>query len=697
MKLLRPPSIPYIELSFFTSIIAIVIAIFFCEARSSLARELSGHALTAAGFSLFILNAPLILIGCFNRSPSRWYSSQSFFTLLAFAAVLACVRFVPGDALPFVRVILPFVGSGCFLVVAAWYINNMFAERSFIRAAIFTLCFMCFSLWVMASVWTSYKHVGTFGSFYLSYFSPLFLESLCLGEVHLDTLFHSSITSMIQTYGIPSTGLNGLPFLRYHTGSHWLFSQLSILLGIDVVNFYQLCYPVIFLPLYFYAMFLFMLRIKDTLSFRFNEPNRLFTLGSFFIFLAAFISFLPSEFSRHIGLGAWFISPSYILSLSLVFLMICLYLSWVGDFMNRTALRKSDSMFLFAVLPVLIVCVGFLKVSSMILICIAITYMVMRCTAFKRISLNFALLLSLCLALITFYYTTPQYGKALSFEFLHYLRNYVASGYRVYYLLFHYIWVVALVGAIVVTQKWFASPTANPAIRSRQLLVCEVVLVISVAGFLPGAFMEIPGGSAAYFSGLQQWIALPILLAFLGTITIKNRAVMALCIFISIPFLFIVASNFNTALTNYREGLARQSATIAKADPRQFDILDVLQELDAMPINEKQKTLLFIPQNNEEYWGLSAQLGCATVPFIAPALSGIAMLDGLPPMSCDENGNVLLENNGYACYALRNRDQSDDERADTAVCEKALQKGFQRIISIDCDGTDFEMHTLDCR
>ena len=86
------------------------------------------------------------------------------------------------------------------------------------------------------------------------YHSPLFLESLAGGSVNTDSLHHAAYANMIRTYGVASTGLDGLPNYRYHFGSHWLFGQLATLLDLTVIEFYQLGYPVVFLPLLVYAI-----------------------------------------------------------------------------------------------------------------------------------------------------------------------------------------------------------------------------------------------------------------------------------------------------------------------------------------------------------------------------------------------------------------------------------------------------------
>ena len=57
--------------------------------------------------------------------------------------------------------------------------------------------------------------------------------------------------------------------------------------------------------------------------------------------------------------------------------------------------------------------------------------------------------------------------------------------------------------------------------------------------------------------------------------------------------------------------------------------------LDHLTLSEKQRTRLFIPETNRSYWDLftlkNGHINGA--PFVAPALSGLAMIYGVPPDS----------------------------------------------------------------
>lgn len=77
----------------------------------------------------------------------------------------------------------------------------------------------------------------------------LVMEKLWAGDVKQDILFHTSIASMIKTYGVTSTGLHGLVPLHYHVLSHQLFAALSIMSGVHVLEVYGIAQVVFMCPL----------------------------------------------------------------------------------------------------------------------------------------------------------------------------------------------------------------------------------------------------------------------------------------------------------------------------------------------------------------------------------------------------------------------------------------------------------------
>jgi hypothetical protein len=102
----------------------------------------------------------------------------------------------------------------------------------------------------------------------------------------------------------------------------------------------------------------------------------------------------------------------------------------------------------------------------------------------------------------------------------------------------------------------------------------------------------------------------------------------------------------------------------------------------------RRKTLLFIPQTCRTFWQLSPD---RYGPFIGPALSGFALLDGLPP----QNRKVAYF--GYSTYRLRTREQTDADRCPTALCARARRLGFRKVLVLreQEEGVSYDLISCD--
>lgn len=77
----------------------------------------------------------------------------------------------------------------------------------------------------------------------------LIIEKARQGAAHQDALFHASISGMLKTYGVSSTGVHGLIPLAYHTICHAAISGVSVLVRVPVLEVYGIVGIVILGPL----------------------------------------------------------------------------------------------------------------------------------------------------------------------------------------------------------------------------------------------------------------------------------------------------------------------------------------------------------------------------------------------------------------------------------------------------------------
>jgi hypothetical protein len=142
--------------------------------------------------------------------------------------------------------------------------------------------------------------------------------------------------------------------------------------------------------------------------------------------------------------------------------------------------------------------------------------------------------------------------------------------------------------------------------------------------------------------------------------------------------------HFGGALTLIQEQTdAQQSRRDARAQTTAK-----LVALYSLPKEEKRVTLLYIPKSNRAYWDLLDISGpdlvgrpqfAWAIPFVAPALSGLALLDGLPnPEDIPIDGGY-----GYGFYPRVKEPRRPSDQTRDAFCRKASGMGFRRILVLD--------------
>jgi hypothetical protein len=112
-----------------------------------------------------------------------------------------------------------------------------------------------------------------------------------------------------------------------------------------------------------------------------------------------------------------------------------------------------------------------------------------------------------------------------------------------------------------------------------------------------------------------------------------------------------------------------------------YPIVTALRSIAALPSSDRERMLLFIPQSYSAYWSMFTDDGrCVFTPLIAPAVSSIALLDGMPPFECE-----MTDQYNMTIYAPRTARQSAAETTYGALCRRARSKGFSSVMILDGD------------
>ncbi|MCX8489644.1 MAG: hypothetical protein ORN54_01095, partial [Cyclobacteriaceae bacterium] len=151
--------------------------------------------------------------------------------------------------------------------VAGWLSILLQIQLTFLIYLLFVISIYLFvrknNLLRSKSVWHSYKWfiiciaLALIEHVWLQdYLNPMAPESYFVGQdfVHIDTLFHVSIASMLKTYQVATVGLFGLEPISYHLGSHFLFASFAQLCSTSILDFYNVGFPIIFVPLFCQSM-----------------------------------------------------------------------------------------------------------------------------------------------------------------------------------------------------------------------------------------------------------------------------------------------------------------------------------------------------------------------------------------------------------------------------------------------------------
>jgi hypothetical protein len=263
-------------------------------------------------------------------------------------------------------------------------------------------------------------------------------------------------------------------------------------------------------------------------------------------------------------------------------------------------------------------------------------------------------------------------------------------------------------------------------VRQRKILDVEIVTVVAVLGIIPGFVLHIDGGSAFYFSDIQRWLSVGLLMAGASTLFPRvtrprfTRLATIGVAFVALPFVISAGRNsvywtarMLRANVDLRRSLypAAERATIPpriRSLPRLTDSRKLenglqlspnyipvqgLLTVAQMPLSVKRESALFIPQSDDRYWTILKRPGaCGFSGFVAPALTGISMIDGMPRADCK-----LSPYYGLSLYRRRTGPQTAAEITLENLCTRATRLGFKRVIELRFDMLGrMTPQTVDC-
>jgi hypothetical protein len=590
---------------------------------------------------------------------------------------------------------------------------------------------------------------GAFWGWFLKGYSPLIYEGIMVGHnIFPDTFISASITSMIHTYGVPSTGLDGTPYCGHHWAVYWLFSGICDLLNTDPLRFIQLGFPVIFVPFLFSRLLIFSVDLREIVYGDRSTGLRNEWL-SWLLLLTATIGFLPQEVAKGAlseGLGIVVVSLTHSVGLGFCFIILSLCTFLSRPYFSGTRQLTVSDRILVLVLPFFLLVLGMMKNSLMYSLLTILFYTFVRLRLWNRYEVTAALCLSMLMLFPVVRLTTnPGSGVSSFYPFVLFVST-VALSWKPFFFVFHYFWSWAFIVWQLKGRQIDSVGRLKKAFIDREILDVEVLAVACVVGSAPAFLFVIPGLSGTYFTQFQAWLALSMILARLPMCSAnssrsapvsKSRlfvvsetrlstllvGALALCLLASVAVNawtsvwrmildnLSIRCSINAAIkgdpsceslndliyrrlvSNAKKGdvpgiwkmLIYDSARIvvvskdALKKSVNYDILTQLNRLAELPTARKRQSILYIPLDADIYWKLLPR--CQAVPFVAPSITGVALLDGLPKADCDLRENPAI--NHYAVYALRSRNDAPQVKDPERLCMTARSKGFSSMATLD--------------
>jgi hypothetical protein len=697
--------------------IACGLALLYLISRVGFANPVKPVFVTA-GVALFVICVPSVSATFIDANEvakgSKWWRGAPFVGIacVVVTALAGLIAYPTGINL---GLPIAIAGVAAYLVALFLWLRN----ARFISAALLIGFTICMAAWIGGIAWgTRYK-------------TPLFWEQISdRGNVHHDPLYYVSMANSMRAYGVPSTGLDGVPYTPYHYGSAWLNSQWADLAGVDVLAFYSLGPTVLMAPVFLFALLLLSAEARSAWRLARSGTATSRSLDrdppAWLVLAGATIGFIPS--SALDALGIWnrhvLISESYLTGLG-IFLLCCgLAVDWWAS--REKERSRGDAPFLLLVVPFLLICLGFLKVSLMLLSLASLFWLVMRSGLWRRKIFLSASFLALVVSAITFKLVSVA-AQNQGFVPLAFMRHNADPNWWPYFVFGHLFWSWIYIALRIREENVPTFADLFAAIKAARLLDAEIVAVIAICGLLPGELIAIHGGSAVYFSDVQRWVAAPLTMAIaarafqsladtrerkgLSSIRLSTIAT----VFVAIPIGLTIFFNISRAVRNatiMNVGLRNNFASYAGVKPSHhivrdpailaaglakapdFAMISALRALDHEPRALKRRTLLFIPQSDTAFWNIfvGEPDRCSFAPLVGPATSGLALLDGMPPASCD-----LTDQYGMTVYTRRTTPQTAADVTPVALCTKAERKGFRRVVVLQRagDGT-YSTPAIEC-
>lgn len=451
--------------------------------------------------------------------------------------------------------------------------------------------------------------------FSLQFSQPSNAAKLVNDEVHIDTLYHTAIASMMKTYHVVSHGLHGLGALEYHFGSHLFLAEVSNLGFMSAFQSYSYFYVFLCIPL----LGVMIIAVAEELLPSKIDIDFYKKLGIYtFIFLGTGVLNAGSLLSRFDIWTSFFDSESYEISLILILSLISVLLT------------KNISVKVF----ILLVC-GIFGLMAMTKISTGFCALALLgawalLSSEKNGSGNWFIrwgivFLSSLIFLLIFQYTNSGVAGA-RIEPMQFVNAYVEfkGPFGLKVTLFAVLqFIFPILALLYYVSNYLVKKTAMIAPAWWTL----GMVLSSAIGLLVLFLLYIEGGAGWYFANVSMFIALPILLCIpqAGEFTFKKFYLIYLAAAVILWLFYVYGPE---ALT----GGARSFIAQIKREVPETTLATYVEKLHI--IRDDPKTidaLVYIPRTETGYWH---SMDCRGTGYLIPAIAQRPALYAWPLTAC---------------------------------------------------------------
>jgi hypothetical protein len=638
-----------------------------------------GAILRLAGIALLIVN-----VGAFARRDEWYYSAPVVW--LATLLALAGLGFTPLGGNSTVGTILAAVGVGSFLL------NLFSAVRSLGVLSILALLGLGLFLGVYAEgmYWGEGEH------------DTLYPEAIAAGAVHADVAFQADVLSMISTYGMATTGLDGTIPLKYHSGAFWIGEGFRRFSSLTAIEFSGFGYGLIVMPFYVVAF----LGCGEFLWGMLHKKPSPLPFAFWFMATVALVGLVPHNLNvvranfNVMNLN----SDSAILSLGIALLYVALA-ARLNISLETGIVGSSlfENVAITLLMPLALWLGGFVKISVAYMLFGLLVYSWWRIPRLRTSWFALGVALSFIAFGMMLHAETGSLKtvvRPFSFDRVHW-------EWVPYFFVIHLVWAWLLAFVWMHYHRVHTFLELKEAIHSRKTLPVELVGIAAIIGLVPYLVLYLNNPAWVYFTSFHATLAGVLILPYQrelqwadlrrhykdGSLATSILFIGALALILA-GHLFIsgVSSAYRMLKTNgedrallsgrpasewqshLRQIVAREASKNQHVSARQ-GVLECLYEVSRRPKEQRRVTAIYVPKTNRSYWDMR-QLDEGTTPFLAPAGAGVAMIDGLPEY--DDIGYAAI-GWGYHEYHLPTGPEPPTEKLDAAV-ESARKKGFKKLV-----------------